>query len=68
MTTQFRSWVSGLIEIKLKNKLGKCNTEVEEKDGVRWIMPKPRTEDVEPSANVTDGKGAGYNSLENRRE
>ena len=31
-------------------------------------MPDPRTEDVKPSANVTNGKGVGDNGLENRRE
>ena len=27
-------------------------------------MPEPKTEDVEPSTNVTDGKRAGDNGLE----
>ena len=31
-------------------------------------MPDPRTEDVEPSANVKDGKGAGDNDLKYRWE
>lgn len=44
--------VNWLIEIKLKDKLGKYKIDDSGSRGVRVIMPNPRTQDGDPSAKV----------------
>ena len=43
-----------LTDIKLKEKFGKLKTDDRESVGVGFMVPDPRIEEVEPSANVTD--------------
>ena len=50
---QFKARVSLLTESKLKEKLGKLNTEDKGSDGVGFTVPEPITQEVEPSTKVT---------------